>query len=158
MNVSGLDHTDLCILNYLQEDARLSTKELAGKMKMSHTAVYDRLKRLREQDYIKGYTTLLNREKINTGLVVFLQVQLHDHSANCLTEFKNAVNCHEEVRECYHLSGLYDFQLKIAVRDMPAYNAFLTQKIACLTNLIHIQSYFVINESKFETSIRLELT
>ena len=157
MNTSRLDHTDLCLLRHLQDDSRLSTKELAGKLKMSTAGVYERLKRLHEQNYIKGYTTVLNREKFDTGLVVFLQVQLHDHSSNCLSEFKTAVNCHEEVRECYHLSGLYDFQLKISVRDMPAYNNFLTQKIASLPNLIHIQSYFVINESKFETSLRLEL-
>ncbi|MES2457804.1 MAG: Lrp/AsnC family transcriptional regulator [Bacteroidota bacterium] len=157
MNKSRLDHTDLCILNHLQEDSRLSTKELAGKLKMSSTAVFDRLKRLREQDYIKGYTTILNREKINTGLVVFLQIQLHDHSSNRLTDFKDAVNRYNEVRECYHMTGLYDFQLKIAVKDMPAYNQFLTERLACLPNLIHLQSYFVINESKFETSLRLEL-
>jgi Lrp/AsnC family leucine-responsive transcriptional regulator len=157
MNTSRLDHTDLCILNLLQQDARLSTKELAAKVRMSVTPVYDRVKRLKEQGYIKCFTALLNKDKINQGLVAFIQVQLYDHSANCLKQFQDVVNKFEEIRECYHVTGQYDFNLKIAVRDMQSYQKFLVENLATLPNLMHIQSYFIISESKFETSIKLEL-
>ncbi|HWW42864.1 Lrp/AsnC family transcriptional regulator [Pedobacter sp.] len=157
MNTSRLDHTDLCILNLLQQDARLSTKELAAKVRMSVSPVYDRVKRLKEQGYIKCYTALLNRDKINQGLVAFIQVQLYDHSANCLKQFQETVNKFDEVRECYHMTGQYDFNLKIAVKDMQTYKIFLVENLAVIPNLMHLQSYFIISECKFETSIKLEL-
>jgi Lrp/AsnC family leucine-responsive transcriptional regulator len=158
MKTSNLDHTDLCILNLLQEDSRLSTKELAARIRMSRTAVFDRVKRLLDQGYIKHYTAILNREKINQGFIVLIQVQLRDHSADCLQQFLDVINKYDEVRECYHTTGQYDFNLKVAIRDMQAYSKFINQDVATLPNLVHVHSCIVISECKFETSLKLELT
>ncbi|MEJ2884802.1 Lrp/AsnC family transcriptional regulator [Pedobacter sp. GR22-6] len=157
MNTSRLDHTDLRMLIHLQEDSRISNKQLASKMHMSLTTVSERIRRLSKEGYIKGYTTELNREKFNLGMTVFIHVQLWDHSANCLDDFNNTVSSWDEVRECYHMSGQYDFYLKIVIMDMPAYSRFLTTKLAKLPNLAHLQSYFVIAETKFDTRLKLDI-
>ena len=105
------DATDKKLLVQLQEDSKQTNKELSNKLGLSVTAVYERIKKLEKEGFIDGYTTLINKEKINRNFVVFCHVKLLQHSQDFVVSFENEVNSLNEVLECYHISGDYDYLL-----------------------------------------------
>lgn len=154
--MASLDNTDIKILNLLQTNARLTIKQLAIELQKSHTPVFERVKKLEEKGYIKRYVAILDPKLINRQLTAFTHVQLKEHSQKILSEFeKEAVKFHE-VMECYHMTGAFDFILKIAVKDMAAYHEFLMQKLSKLPDIGTLQSFFVMSEAKHETAYHLE--
>jgi Lrp/AsnC family leucine-responsive transcriptional regulator len=155
---AALDHIDINILQLLQHDARITTKEIADKLGKSVTPVYERIKKLEETGTIQRYVALLNKDLIGKNLIAFTTVQLKEHSQAALRGFeKEGIKFHE-VMECYHLTGQFDFLLKIAIRDMNEYNAFLMNKLATLPNIGVVQTFFVLSESKVETAYSLPTT
>ncbi|MCU0387693.1 MAG: Lrp/AsnC family transcriptional regulator [Chitinophagaceae bacterium] len=142
------DTTDIRILQLLQHDARLTNKEIADKTGKSVTPVYERIKRLEAEGVIEGYKALLNKDKIGRALIAYTNVQLKEHSKPMLRDFEKAIVQIEEVMECMHLTGTYDYLLKVAVADIHAYHDFLTNKLAALPNIGTVQSGFVMNEVK----------
>ncbi|MFL1012691.1 Lrp/AsnC family transcriptional regulator [Flavisericum labens] len=147
------DATDKKLLEYLQADSKQTTKELSIKLNLSVTAVYERVKKLEREGYIEGYTVLVNKEKINKNFVVFCNVKLLQHSQEYVISFEREVKRLNEVLECYHISGDYDYLLKVLVSDMAAFREFMVKK---LTNISHIgstHSMFVINAVKHTTVI-----
>lgn len=142
------DATDARILQLLQHDARLTNKEIADKTGKSVTPVYERIRRMEQEGVITGYTALLNKDKIGRALIAYTNVQLKEHSNAMLREFEKAIVQIEEVMECMHLTGTYDYLLKVAVADIHAYHDFLTNKLAALPNIGTVQSGFVMNEVK----------
>jgi Lrp/AsnC family leucine-responsive transcriptional regulator len=155
--LSPLDATDISILQLLQHDARITTKEIADKLGKSVTPVYERIKKLEEAGFIQRYVALLNKDLIGKNLIAFTTVQIKEHSQAALRGFeKEGIKFHE-VMECYHLTGQFDFLLKIAIRDMNEYNTFLMNKLATLPNIGAVQTYFVLSESKVETAYSLQL-
>ncbi len=155
-NMALLDNTDLKILNLLQKNARLTIKQLAMELQKSHTPVFERVKKLEEKGYIKRYVAILDAKLINRQLKAFTHVQLKEHSQKILSEFEKEVVKFHEVMECYHMTGAFDFILKIAVKDMEAYHEFLMQKLSKLPDIGTLQSFFVMSESKHETAYLLE--
>lgn len=155
--LAGLDHIDIQILQLLQHDARITTKEIADKLGKSITPIYERIKKLEEAGYIKGYVALLNKDMVDRTLVAFTTVQLKEHSQSALRGFEREGTKFQEVMECYHLTGQFDFLLKIALKDMNEYNAFLMNKLATLPNIGAVQTFFVLSESKLETAYALPL-
>lgn len=145
---SLFDKTDALILQLLQHDARLTNKEIADKTGKSVTPVYERIKKLEQDGVIEGYKAVLNKDKIGRSLIVYTNVQLKEHSNRILFEFEKSIVQLEEVMECMHLTGTYDYLLKIAVSDIHAYHDFLTNKLAALPNIGTVQSGFVMNEVK----------
>ena len=114
MNVSDkLDKVDLQILRTLQDNARLTTKELAARVSLSSTPVFERLKRLENSGYIKKYIAVLDAEKLNQGFVVFCSVKLVRLNKDIAFEFTRIIQEIPEVTECYNISGDYDYLLKI---------------------------------------------
>lgn len=156
MNAIALDKIDLEILRLLQQDARLTNKEIAYALRKGHTTIFARINRLRTEGFITGSLTLIDRQKFGELLIAFTQVHLNDHSCESLTSFQEDVIRFPEVMECYHMTGAFDFLMKIVVNDMAAYNNFLVQKLARLKNVGSLQSYFVINETKRELAYPLE--
>ncbi|WP_256001962.1 MULTISPECIES: Lrp/AsnC family transcriptional regulator [Pedobacter] len=152
-----LDHTDLRILNLMQDDCRLSPKQLANHLKISYNTVLDRLKKLTDQGCILGYTTLLNKEIVSEYLHFMILVKLREHTAQALLDFKMAVDEIEDVKECYHLTGRFDFHLKVSVRDMAAYNKLLNDVLLALPNVNSCETACVISTSKFDTRIKLTM-
>jgi DNA-binding Lrp family transcriptional regulator len=150
-----LDATDISILNLLQNDARLTNKEIADKLGKSVTPVYERIKWLEEEGYIQRYVAVLNKNKIDKNLVAFTNVQLKEHSHAMLKAFEKDIVKFEEVMECYHMTGLYDYLLKIAVKDMNEYQGFIVNKLAKLPNIGTVQSSFIMTEVKFGTAYKL---
>ncbi len=150
------DPVDIHILQLLQHDARLTNKEIADKLGKSVTPVYDRIKRLEEEGFIARYVALLNKDLIGKPLVAFTTVQLKEHSSVALKGFEREVVRFGEVMECYQLTGLFDFLLKTAIKDMVEYNDFLMNRLATLPNIGAVQTHFVLSEGKVETAYALE--
>ncbi len=147
------DATDKRLLEYLQQDSKQTNKELSNKLGLSVTAVYERIKKLEKQGFIDGYIALVNKEKVNRDFVVFCHIKLVQHSQDFVVRFEKEVKQLNEVLECYHLSGDYDYLLKVIVADMQEFRAFMVEK---LTNINHIgstHSMFVINRVKHTTVI-----
>lgn len=147
-----LDETDIKLLRILQHDATLSNKELAFRLHKSIAAIHERVKKLKQQGYIKKTVAILDRQKINMGLISFSQVFLKAHTAEVLNEFEKEVTKFPEVMECYQMAGSYDFMLRIATKDMQAYHEFLRYRLAVLPHVNTVQTYFVLSETKSETA------
>lgn len=150
------DLADKRILMLLQHDARLTTKEIADKLGKSVTAVYERIRRLEKEGYISGYVAILNRELIEKRLVAFANVQLKEHAHLMLKDFEKSVVKLAEVMECHHMTGSYDYLLKIVVDDMAAYHDFILNKLAKLANIGTVQSSFIMTEVKYGTAYHLQ--
>lgn len=147
-----LDITDRDILKFLQEDAKLTTKELAGRLNLSPTPVYERVKRLENEGVIKKYIALVDREKVGKDLMVLCNIRLKEHEKEAGIKFVSAICTFDEVTECLNISGDYDFQLKVVVDDMRSYQSFIMNKLASLENIGSTQSIFVMGEIKNQIS------
>jgi len=155
--MEGLDLIDTQILDLLQHDARVTTKELADKLGLTITPVSVRIKKLEEAGYIKRYVAILDRDKVGKGLIAFTSIQLREHSQTALRTFEQKSVKFKEVMECYRLTGNFDFLLKIAIHDMKEYNDFLMNKLSTLPNIGSVQTYFVLSEGKSETAYPLNM-
>lgn len=149
---SKIDQTDKEILRHLQQDALLTTKELASRLNLSPTPVYERVRRLEKDGVIKKYVALVDREKVSKDLMVFCSIRLKEHAQQAGAKFVEEIVALDEVQECYNISGDYDFMLKIVVHDMREYQAFLMNKLASLENIGSTHSIFVMSEIKHETA------
>lgn len=152
--MNDLDQTDIAILRLLQQDAEMTNKEIAYQLHKSVATVHDRIKRLKEAGYIRRVVAILDRKKINKGLIAFSQVLLNDHAAGTLTAFETEVVKFPEVMECFQMTGTFDFILRVATTDMEAYHLFY-RKLATLPNITTVQSFFVLSETKSDTAYPL---
>ncbi|NQX38855.1 DNA-binding transcriptional regulator, Lrp family [Pedobacter steynii] len=152
---NSLDPTDVEILRLLQQDATLNNKEIAFEIRKSIATVHERIRKLKEQGYIKRIVAILDRKKIDRSLIAFSHVFLKEHTAETLGEFETEVAKFEEVMECFQMTGAYDFILRIATSDMDAYHLFLRHKLATLPNVSTVQSFFVLSETKSDTAYPL---
>jgi len=150
-----LDQTDKRLLSILQADTKKTTKELSLKLNLSATAVYERIKKLEREGIIGKYVALLNRNKIEKGFVVFCHIKLIQHSKDFLTTFEREVVQLSEVLECFHVSGDYDYILKICVTNMEAYREFMVTKLTTLQHIGSTHSTFMISEVKNTTAYTL---
>lgn len=149
------DAIDKQLLQYLQEDAKQTTKQLSAKLNLSVTAVYERIKKLERNGVIKKYVTLLDKKALNLGFMVFCHVKLTQHTEKNISEFEAEVSGLPEVLECFHVSGEYDYLLKVVVKDMDAFRTFMINKLTSLKHIGSTQSSFNINEVKNTTAITL---
>ena len=143
-----LDEIDVQILSLLQEDSRLTNKELASKIHLSGTPTFERVKRLEREGYIEKYAAVLNAEKINRGFIAFCNVSMKQHTYDNSQRIMEAVQKIPEIVECYNISGDYDFMLKIYVADMKAYQQFVLKILGELDCIGSINSFFVLGEVK----------
>ncbi|MDB9154036.1 Lrp/AsnC family transcriptional regulator [Parabacteroides distasonis] len=150
-----LDHVDIQILRTLQENARLTVKELAAKVRLSSTPVFERLKRLEEGGYIKKYMAVLDAGKLDRGFVVFCNVKLRRMNRDIAGEFARIVQDIPEVTECYNISGGFDYLLKIHAPDMKYYQEFILNVLGTIESLGSIESMFVMDEVKHVYGIHI---
>lgn len=146
--MSTLDKIDLNILRTLQENARLTTKELAASVNLSSTPVFERLRRLEREGYIKKYIAVLDAEKLNQGFVVFCNVKLRRMNSDIAKDFVRRIQDIPEVTECYNTSGNFDYLLKIHAPSMKYYQEFLINVLGTIESLGSIESTFVMNVEK----------
>lgn len=147
-SIEKLDQTDIKILRSLQENARLTTKELAARVNLSTTPVFERLKRLEGDGYIQKYIAIIDEDKLGVGFVVFCNVKLVRMSGENAEEFTRLVMSIPEVSECYNISGSFDYLLKINARSMKHYQEFLLGVLGGIDSLGSIESTFVMGKVK----------
>lgn len=150
-----LDQVDLQILRALQENARLTTKELAAKVNLSTTPVFERLKRLERGGFIFKYVAVLDAEKLGRGFMVFCSVKLKQMNREIARNFISVIRDIPQVAECYNVSGEYDYLLKIQAPDMKYYNEFIINVLGNIDSIGSILSCFVMDEIKNTHAIYL---
>lgn len=150
-----LDKVDLQILRTLQGNARLTTKELAAQVSLSSTPVFERLKRLEREGYIKKYIAVLDADKLNQGFVVFCNVKLRRMNKDIAMEFTRIIQNIPEVTECYNISGSYDYLLKIHAPNMKYYQEFIINVLGTIDSLGSLESMFVMDEVKHDYGLHI---
>ena len=150
-----IDETDLQILRTLQKNAKLTTKELADKVHLTPTPVFERQKRLERRGYIKKYVAVLDADKMGLGLQVFCKVKLKQINHEIADAFTRRILRIPEVTECYNTSGAYDYLLKVRAKDMKQYQDFVLNKLGDIESLSSIESTFVMSEVKQNYGINI---
>lgn len=143
-----MDEIDRRIVSELQKDGKMKIKELAAKLNMTNSPVFERIKKLESEGIISGYHAQINPKKLGFQLIAYCSVTLENHHKQTIEQFVGDVKNLPEILECYHIAGLFDYLLKIVVRDMEHYQYFVTQKLAILNNIARVQSSFVMTEIK----------
>jgi len=151
-----LDAIDKNILNLLQEDSKQTTKALSNQLNLSVTAVYERIRKLESNGFITNYVALISKEKINRGFVTFCHVKLIQHTQDYVMKFEKEIAQLPEILECYHVSGDYDYLIKVIVKDMKAFRKFMVEKLTTINHIGSTHSMFVINEVKQTHAINLD--
>ncbi|MDH7912462.1 Lrp/AsnC family transcriptional regulator [Winogradskyella sp. SYSU M77433] len=150
-----LDDLDKKLLKLLQEDSKQTNKALSNALGLSVTAVYERIRKLENNKVISKYVALLNKKQINKDFVAFCHVKLTQHTQDYVVKFEKEIRKLEEVLECYHLSGDYDYLLKVLVKDMSEFREFIVKKLTTLEHIGSTHSMFMINEVKHTTAVVL---
>ena len=143
-----IDNVDLQLLNILHDNSKHTVKELAKMVNLSASPVFERIKRLENNGYIKKYIALLDAEKLNRGFIVFCNIKLKQHDRTIGNQFVNDIMKIEEIVECYNISGDYDFLMKVFAKDMKHYQDFVFNKLGAVKSIGSTQSTFVMSEIK----------
>ncbi len=148
-----LDDTDKKILRLLQQNARLTNKDLANRLGLSITPVFERVRKLEKRGFIRKYVAVLDNEKLNRGMVVFLHIKMQAHNHESIARLMQEVQQLDEVMECYHVTGETDFLMKVLVPDMRAYEDFVLGKLTRISGIGNINSSIVMREVKHKTEV-----
>ncbi|MTI41697.1 Lrp/AsnC family transcriptional regulator [Fulvivirga lutimaris] len=151
--MSNLDIVDHQILKLLQADAKLNVNDIAQRLNLTKTPIYERIKRLERTGVIDKYVALVDRKKFTPSIIVFLSGSLNVSKFEQTQEFYDAVMKIDEVLECYLLGGDKDFLLKVIAKDLDSYHEFYSEKIASIPHIGEIRSSFVLKEVKHTTTI-----
>lgn len=150
-----LDKTDLEILKMLQKDSNRTTKSIAAQLDMSTSPIFERIKKLEKEGYIKKYVAVLDNKKIGLKLTVFIGITLQGHTRSYLEKFVKEINNFPEVVECHRVSGNFDYLLKLVVEDIEAYETFIITKLTLLPYLGNVQSLITLSKGKETNEIDL---
>jgi Lrp/AsnC family leucine-responsive transcriptional regulator len=151
--VKSTDSTDAAILRILQQDGRISTVDLAERLRLSPTATAERLKRLTREGYITGYGARLDPAMLDLGLLVFIEVLLDKTTGTVFERFSAEVRRVPEILECHMVAGGFDYLLKARVKDMAAYRRFLGQVMVDLPGVKETRTYAVMEEVKTDSPL-----
>jgi Lrp/AsnC family leucine-responsive transcriptional regulator len=143
-----LDDTDRALLDALQRDSRQSIQQLAARIGLSSTPCWKRVKALEAAGVVTGYGARVDREKAGLGLCVLAEVVLTQHTGTTVDEFERAVAACPEIVECHSTTGSADYLVKILVRDIRSYEAFLHDTAFRLPGVTHVRSSVVLREVK----------
>ena len=147
-----MDSIDFKILDLLQKDATLNAAQIADKVNLSKTPCWRRIQNLEKQGLIEKRVALLNREKLDRGMDVFVTIRTNQHNANWFKKFSSVVNAFPEVVEFYRMSGEVDYLLRVVVRDMKAYDRFY-QRLIEKIDISDVNSNFAMEQIKYTTAI-----
>ncbi|AZI67546.1 AsnC family transcriptional regulator [Kaistella daneshvariae] len=148
-----LDPKDKKLLVLLQNDSKKTTKQLAAALDLSVTAIFERIKKLEKNEVIQKYVALVDKRKLHKSFVVLCHVKLAQHKKPYIVQFEEEIIQFPEVLECFHVSGDYDYILKICVADISEYREFMVSKLTSLQHIASTQSSFMIKEVKNSTVI-----
>lgn len=147
------DELDLKILQLLRKNGKLSTKEVAQELNLTYTPTYERIRKLENNGFIKGYHAEIDLALLGKKLTVFTQVSLKVHTQEFLDDFERSVTAFPEVQLCAHISGDFDYLLQIAVRDIEDYREFIVSKLSKIDHISKLHSNFVLKLIKDQGSI-----
>ena len=148
-----LDNIDKSILRILQKDALAKLKDISNAINLSVSPTHDRIKRMESEGVIQNYVALIDRKKMELGMVVFCHVTLDKQTKNNFAEFEQTILQFDEVISCSLVSGSFDYYLKVITKDVETYNKFYQEKLAVLPMVAHINSLFVMDEIKTTTAL-----
>jgi Lrp/AsnC family leucine-responsive transcriptional regulator len=148
-----LDAIDKKLIQFLQIDSKQTNKELSGKLNLSVTAVYERIKKLEREGIISKYVALVDKKSVDKSFVTFCSIKLLQHTNDYVVQFEKEVKQIDEVLECYHISGDYDYLLKVIVADMDEFREFMVKKLTSISHIGSTHSAFMISEVKHTTAI-----
>lgn len=140
----SLDRIDLKILQELACDGRITWRDLADKVGLSTTPVLRRVKVLEDGGYIQGYSANLNETLLAGGFSVFVSVSLEKQDADALVKFEELIKLAPEVMSCFLMTGDYDYQLRVVTPTLEAFQSFLTNKLARIPGVAHVNSSFAL--------------
>ncbi|MCA4809778.1 Lrp/AsnC family transcriptional regulator [Empedobacter stercoris] len=149
------DTLDQQLLMYLQENSKITYKELSDKLNLSSTAIHERIKKLEKSGIISKYVALVNRRLISKELLVFSHIKLQQHSADNIRIFETEIQNLKEVQACFHVSGDYDYIVKMSFENMDEYRDFMVNKLTTIKVIGSSHSTFVISDVKDDTAYQL---
>ncbi len=152
-----MDHVDLLILDLLQSNARLSNAELSRAVKLSPPAVHARVKRLEKEGAIRGYTTLLDPQQIGFDFVSFIQIGLDGHQTDQVRTVHEEICKLAEVLECHHVTGDFDFLLKVVIRNRQGLHHFVVDQLVSIPGVSRVNTSLVLKEVKSTTRLPIQL-
>jgi len=151
-----LDNLDKSLLRALQTDGRLSNVELSRKISLSPPATHTRLKRLEKDGYVRQYTAIVDREKAGYDLLCFIHIGLQMHQVMQVEKFREATRKLPEVLECHHITGEYDYLLKVVLKNRKDLEQFVIDKITPIPGVARIHTSLVLAEVKATMALPLE--
>ena len=150
-----LDPIDLRILNELQNDSSHSNVELAKRVHLSPSPCLMRVKALKDKGVIRNYVALADPKSLGLGLNVFISISLKDQSKEALAEFEQRISEHDEVMECYLMTGDSDYLIRVAVADMAALEKFILEQLTPISGIEKIRSSFALKQVRYKTALPL---
>jgi len=151
-----LDKVDKSVIRALQADGRLSNVELARKISLSPPAAHARVRRLEKDGYIRQYTVIVDREKAGYDLLCFIHISLQMHQVTQVEKFREATRKMPEVLECHHITGEYDYLLKVVLRNRKDLERFVVDKLTPIPGVARIHTSLVFTEVKSTMALPLE--
>jgi len=150
-----LDPIDLRILSELQNDGALTNVELARRVHLSPSPCLARVKALEAAGVIERYVALANAKLLGLGLNVFISISLKDQSKESLAEFERRIGEHEEVMECYLMTGDSDYLIRVVVADIAALERFILEQLTPIPGIEKIRSSFALKQVRAKTALPL---
>jgi len=154
--MDAIDDYDRAILDALQQDGRIANAELARRLNLSPPAIHARLRRLEEAGLIARYAAILDREKLGFDLLCFIDVSLQRHTREHVDVFRDRIRKLPNVLECHHVTGEYDYLLKVVVRNRKELEHLLMEELTPIPGVAHIHTSLVLNEIKAATALPLD--
>ncbi len=150
-----LDRHDVLLLAELQRDARQTVQQLADAVGLSGTPCWKRVKEMEAAGIIRGYTALVDRERVGLALCVLAEVNLTRHNEDDVRRFEQAVAATPQIVSCYATTGQADYVIKVLVPDIKSYESFLHEVAFRLPGVTHVRSSVVLKEVKADTRLPL---
>lgn len=151
-----LDNHSLQILLELQRDARQTVQQIADKVGLSSTPCWRRIKEMEAAGVIRGYTVVVDREKVGLNLAAVTEVNLDRHSESQVRDFEKAVEASPQVVRCVSTTGPADYILTVLVPDIKHYEKFLHTTLFEQAGVTHVRSAIVLREVKSEGSLPVD--
>ena len=150
-----LDTIDIRILNELQNDSSHSNVELAKRVHLSPSPCLMRVKALKDKGVIRNYVALADPKVLGLGLNVFISISLKEQSKEALAEFEKRISEHDEVMECYLMTGDSEYLIRVAVADMDALEKFILEQLTPIAGIEKIRSSFALKQVRYKTALPL---
>ncbi len=148
-----LDKTDRRILHELHRDGRIANVALAKRVNLSASPCLERVRRLEREGFIRGYTAVLDPQRLDAALLVFVEISLNRTSGDAFKTFRKSIMRLPEVLDCHLVSGNFDYLIKARVKDMAEYRALLGEKLLSIPAVQGSRTYVVMEEIKESLSL-----